>query len=82
MHIFTNPNFNFLRWRWHAVALSWVVILAGAGVMFTLDTETGGAAEALYRSMGYVAVGVIPGFALRSLGGLCSTTIFYRRIAP
>src|ERR1041384_7031998 len=29
MHIFTNPNYNFLRWRWHAVALSWVVILAG-----------------------------------------------------
>ena len=50
--------------------------------LLTLDTETGGAAEALYRSMGYVAVGVIPGFALRSLGGLCSTTIFYRRIAP
>ena len=29
MHIFTNPNYNFLRWRWHAVALSWVVIIAG-----------------------------------------------------
>ena len=29
MHIFTNPNYNFLRWRWHAVALSWVIILAG-----------------------------------------------------
>jgi preprotein translocase subunit SecF len=29
MHIFTNPNYNFLRWRWHAVVLSWVIILAG-----------------------------------------------------
>ena len=29
MHIFKNTNFDFLRWRWHAVALSWVVIIAG-----------------------------------------------------
>ena len=29
MHIFKNPNYDFLRWRWHAIALSWVVILAG-----------------------------------------------------
>src|SRR5919198_4094322 len=29
MHIFRNPNFNFVRWRWHAIALSWVIILAG-----------------------------------------------------
>ncbi len=35
MHIFKNPSFDFLRWRWHAVALSWVVILAGVVVMMT-----------------------------------------------
>ena len=29
MKIFDNPNFNFVRWRWHAIALSWLVILAG-----------------------------------------------------
>jgi len=29
MHIFNHPNYNFLRWRWHAVALSWVIIIAG-----------------------------------------------------
>src|SRR5262245_43547803 len=29
MHIFHNTNFDFLRWRWHAVALSWIVIIAG-----------------------------------------------------
>ena len=33
MHIFTNPNYNFLRWRWHAVALSWLVILSGLGMI-------------------------------------------------
>jgi preprotein translocase subunit SecF len=29
MHIFTHTNFDFLRWRWHAIAVSWVIIIAG-----------------------------------------------------
>jgi preprotein translocase subunit SecF len=35
MHIFTNPNYNFMRWRWHAVVLSWIVILAGLAAIYT-----------------------------------------------
>ncbi|MQA30901.1 MAG: protein translocase subunit SecF, partial [Luteitalea sp.] len=34
MHIFKNANFNFLRWRWHALALSWLIVLAGIGMLF------------------------------------------------
>jgi preprotein translocase subunit SecF len=41
MHIFKNANFDFLRWRWHAVALSWVVILAGLVVIFTKGIPRG-----------------------------------------
>lgn len=41
MHIFTNPNYNFLRWRWHAVALSWIVILAGLFVIYTKGMPKG-----------------------------------------
>jgi preprotein translocase subunit SecF len=33
MRIFTNPNYDFIKWRWHAIALSIVVVLAGIGVM-------------------------------------------------
>jgi preprotein translocase subunit SecF len=33
MQIFNNPNYNFVRWRWHALALSLVVILAGAAAI-------------------------------------------------
>ena len=33
MNIFTNANYNFIRWRWHAIGLSLVVILAGFGLM-------------------------------------------------
>jgi preprotein translocase subunit SecF len=33
MQIFTAPNYNFIRWRWHAIALSLLVILAGVGAL-------------------------------------------------
>src|SRR5215469_14315640 len=29
MHIFKNPSFDFVRWKWHAIALSWLIILSG-----------------------------------------------------
>ena len=29
MKIFTNPNYNFVKWRWHAIAFSWMLIAAG-----------------------------------------------------
>jgi preprotein translocase subunit SecF len=30
MHIFKDTHYDFLRWRWHAIALSWVIILTGS----------------------------------------------------
>jgi preprotein translocase subunit SecF len=33
MRIFKNPNYDFIRWRWHALALSTLVILAGVAFM-------------------------------------------------
>jgi preprotein translocase subunit SecF len=41
MHIFKNTNFDFLRWRWHAIILSWVIILAGVFVLFTKGLPLG-----------------------------------------
>jgi len=35
MQIFTKPNFNFIRWRWHAIVLSLVVIVAGLAFMWS-----------------------------------------------
>ena len=34
MYIFKNPNFDFVRWKWHAIAVSWVIILAGIFVIW------------------------------------------------
>ena len=36
MHIFKNTHYDFLRWRWHAIALSWIIIIAG---MVTIATK-------------------------------------------
>ena len=47
-----------------------------------LDTETGGAAEALYAGLGWERAGVVPDFALRPHGGLAATTFFHKRVAP
>lgn len=33
MRIFDNPNYDFIRWRWHALAASALVVVAGAVFM-------------------------------------------------
>jgi preprotein translocase subunit SecF len=41
MHIFKNTRYDFLHWRWHAIALSWVVILAGVVTLATRGIPLG-----------------------------------------
>ena len=41
MHIFKHTNVDFLRWRWHAIALSWVIILAGVFIIATKGLKEG-----------------------------------------
>jgi GNAT superfamily N-acetyltransferase len=49
--------------------------------LLTLDTWTGGSAEQLYLSLGYVVVGVIPRYARGSLTpALEPTTIMYKEL--
>jgi len=35
MQIFHNANYNFIRWRWHALTLSFLVVAAGAAAIVT-----------------------------------------------
>ncbi|MFI1469062.1 GNAT family N-acetyltransferase [Streptomyces wuyuanensis] len=48
--------------------------------LLVLDTETGSPAESLYRSAGWTAAGVIPGFAADPAGTLRPTTVFYKHL--
>jgi preprotein translocase subunit SecF len=41
MHIFKDTKFDFLKWRVHAIVLSWLIILAGAFVFFTRGIPLG-----------------------------------------
>jgi preprotein translocase subunit SecF len=41
MHIFKGTNYDFLRWRWHAIALSWIIILLGIVTIATRGLKKG-----------------------------------------
>ncbi len=41
MRILTNVNIDWLRWRWHALVFSWVLILGGIGVIATRGLPLG-----------------------------------------
>ena len=41
MKIFTNPNYDFVRWRWHAIGLSLAVMIAGAVLIGTRGLQKG-----------------------------------------
>lgn len=50
--------------------------------LLTLDTVTGGAAEPLYRSLGYAVIGVIPHYALNfDSSRLEATTVMCKELA-
>jgi ribosomal protein S18 acetylase RimI-like enzyme len=57
------------------------VAQARGRTLMTLDTVTGGPAEALYRSIGYETVGVIPRYARKALSPeLEGTPIMYKEL--
>ena len=41
MYIFKNTNYDFLRWRWHAIAASWIIIIAGIISIWTKGIPKG-----------------------------------------
>jgi GNAT superfamily N-acetyltransferase len=48
--------------------------------LLVLDTVTGDAAERLYARLGWMRVGVIPGYALYPDGRPCDTTVFWKAL--
>ena len=48
--------------------------------LLVLDAVTHGDAARLYESLGWTRVGDIPDYALFPQGGLCSTTVYYRKL--
>lgn len=48
--------------------------------LLVLDTQTGSAAEAIYRHLGWHEVGQIPDYALSPTGASCATSYFYKQL--
>jgi GNAT superfamily N-acetyltransferase len=55
---------------------------AAGKTLLVLDTVSGGAAERLYESLGWVKAGVIPKYALNPDGTWCDTVIFWKALDP
>ena len=53
---------------------------AAGRTLLLLDTQTGSAGDRLYRSCGWVEVGVVPDHALTPDGTPAPTTMFYKRL--
>ncbi len=48
--------------------------------LLVLDTVTNGDAARLYERLGWERVGDVPDYALLPRGGLCSTTLYFRKL--
>jgi GNAT superfamily N-acetyltransferase len=55
---------------------------AATGVsLLVLDTETGSAAERLYRAAGWTVAGTVPGYAADPSGALRSSTFYFKTLS-
>lgn len=54
--------------------------LAAGKTLLVLDTATGSDAERLYQRLGWIRVGVVPGYALWPDGQPCATTYYYKAL--
>jgi GNAT superfamily N-acetyltransferase len=54
--------------------------LSAGRTLLVLDTVTGADGERLYARHGWHRCGVIPDYALWPEGGLCATTVFFKRL--
>ncbi len=74
MKIFDNPNFDFVKWRWHAIALSALIILAGAVTIMTrglpLGVDFAGGTIVIVKFDQAVSVEQVRGAVVAAPGGI------------
>jgi ribosomal protein S18 acetylase RimI-like enzyme len=56
------------------------VAVAEGRTLLTLDTAEEDGAARLYEALGYEFAGAIPDYALKPLGGLTATLIYFKRV--
>lgn len=55
---------------------------AAGRTLLMLDTETGSAGDLLYRSCGWVPLGIVPDHAFTPDGRLAPTTLYFKALGP
>lgn len=74
MHIFKDTNYNFLRWRWYALGLSWAIVLGGVFVVMTkgipLGVEFAGGTVVITQFERQVSVEQVRGAMQRAFPGV------------
>jgi preprotein translocase subunit SecF len=72
MQLFTNTNFNFIRWRWHALVLSLLIVVAGVAAIVVqgmpLGIDFSGGTQLIVRFDQPVALDAVRG-ALADMPG-------------
>ena len=56
------------------------IAIADGRTLLTLDTAAEDGAAGLYEALGYEFAGTIPDYALKPLGGLTATLIYFKRV--
>jgi ribosomal protein S18 acetylase RimI-like enzyme len=56
------------------------IAVADGRTLLTLDTAAEDGAAGLYEGLGFDFAGAIPGYALKPLGGLTATLLYFKRI--
>src|SRR5512141_433960 len=82
MPIFHNPTYNFVKWRWHAIAFSWVLITAGLLTIWQrglpLGVEFSGGSIVIVRFDKTPDVGQVRGALDRAMPGTGQNSIVQR----
>lgn len=86
MELFVNTKFDFLRWRFHALAFSLIIILIGAAMFFTrganLGVDFAGGAELVLRFQEQVPVdqlrSVVADATIQQYGPVSENTVMVR----
>jgi preprotein translocase subunit SecF len=86
MRFFENPNYDFIKYRWHAVVISSIIILAGLGVFLTrginLGIDFAGGANIVLKFRGEVPLdrlrSTLHGAAIQQYGRPAENSVLIR----
>lgn len=86
MRFFENPNYDFIKWRWHATILSLLIIAVGVGMFLTrgvnLGVDFAGGANVVLKFKGEVPINelrsTLPDATIQQYGAAAENSVLIR----